>query len=72
MQVHNELIYIGQVVLQGTRIFVPQKLQKRVLDLAHKGHQGIVETKEHLRSKVWHPGVDKEEKISVQRLTSYC
>ena len=39
---------------------VPQKLRRRVLDLAHEGHQGIVKTKERLRSKVWWPGVDKE------------
>ena len=39
---------------------VPRKLRRRVLDLAHKGHQGIVKTKERLRSKVWWPGIDKE------------
>ena len=38
----NELTYLGQVVLQGIRIVIPVKLQKRVLDLAHEGHQGIV------------------------------
>ena len=38
----NELTYLGQVVLRGIRIVIPEKLQKRVLDLAHEGHQGIV------------------------------
>ncbi len=47
----NELTYVGQVVLRGTRIVVPKKLQRRVLDLVHEGHQGIVKTKERLRSK---------------------
>ena len=60
VQVRNELTYIGQVVLRGTRIVIPGKLCKRVLDLAHEGHQGVVKTKERLRSKVWWPGVDKE------------
>lgn len=49
----NELTSVGQVVLRGTRIVVAKKLQRRVLDLAHEGHQGIVKTKERLRSKVW-------------------
>ena len=58
--VSYELACIGQVVLRGTRIVVPRKLRKRVLDLAHQGHQGIVKTKERLRSKVWWPEIDKE------------
>ena len=44
----NELTYLGQVVLQGTRIVIPEKLWNRVLDLSHEGHQGNVKTKEHL------------------------
>ena len=51
--VSHELACIGQVVLRGTRIVVPRKLRKRVLDSAHEGHQGIVKTKERLRSNVW-------------------
>ena len=51
--VSRELTCFGQVVLRGTRIVVPRKFRKRVLDLAHEGHQGIVKTKERLRSNVW-------------------
>ena len=58
--VSHELACIGQIVLRGTRIVVPRKLRRRVLDLAHEGHHGIVKTKERLRSKVWWPGIDKE------------
>ena len=43
---------------------VPRKF-RRVLDLAHEGHQGIVKTKERLRSKVWWPGIEKK----VQRMS---
>ena len=53
----NELTYLGQVVLQGTRIVIPEKLWNRVLDLSHEGHQGNVKTKEHLTSKVWWLGL---------------
>lgn len=58
--VSHESACIGQVVLRGTRILVPRKLKRRVLDLAHEGHQGIVKTKERLTSNVCWPGIDKE------------
>ena len=58
--VRNELTYIGQVILRGTRIVIPNILRKRVLELAHEGRQGVVKMKERLRSKVWWPGVDKD------------
>ena len=60
VMVRNELTFIGQVILRGTRIVIPKVLRSRVLDLAHEGHQGIVKMKERLRSKVWWPGVDKD------------
>lgn len=53
----NELCTIGQLVLRGTRIVLPRSLQSRALALAHEGHLGIVGTKQHLRGKVWWPGM---------------
>ena len=59
--VSEELACIGQVVvLRGTRIVIPRKLRRRVWDLDHEGHKGIVKTKECLRSQVWWPGIDIE------------
>lgn len=55
----NELCVIGYIVLRGTRIVLPQALRARALMLAHEGHLGVVGTKQHLRSKVWWPGIDK-------------
>lgn len=60
MMVRNELTFIGQVILRGTRIVIPKVLRSRVLELAHEGHRGIVKMKERLRSKVWWPGVDSD------------
>lgn len=54
----NELCTIGYLVLRGTRIVLPQVLRTRALALAHEGHLGIVGTKQHLRTKVWWPGMD--------------
>lgn len=39
---------------------IPIEFRERILDLAHEGHQGIVKTKQNLRSKVWWPGMDAE------------
>lgn len=55
----NEHCCIGQLVLRGTRIVVPKVLQPRALALAHEWHLGIVGTKQHIRSKVWWPGMDR-------------
>ena len=43
---------------RGNRIVVPDALQKRVIELAHEGHQGLVKTCSLLRSKVWFPKMD--------------
>ncbi|XP_037572338.1 uncharacterized protein K02A2.6-like [Dermacentor silvarum] len=46
------------LVLRGTRIVLPAQRHTKVLHLAHRGHQGIVNTKQLLREKVWFPGID--------------
>ena len=51
---------MGKIVLRGTRIVVPKKLQGRVIELGHEGHQGMAKIKQRLRTKVWWPGIDKE------------
>ncbi|XP_017304264.1 uncharacterized protein K02A2.6-like [Diaphorina citri] len=53
------------ILLRGRRIVIPQKLQARTLYFAHKGHFGVVRTKQLLRGKVWFPGMNKmiEDKI---------
>ena len=51
--VKDELTCLGKLVLRGSRIVIPEKLRQKVIDLAHEGHQGLVKTKERLRTKVW-------------------
>ena len=58
--VRNELTVLGKLVLRGTRLVIPKKFRRQVLDLAHEGHQGIVKTKQRLRTKVWWPGIDRQ------------
>ena len=57
--VRNELTSVdGNIVLRGNRIVIPDALQKRVIELAHEGHQGLVKTRSLLRSKVLFPKMD--------------
>ena len=58
--VKTELSEVQGVVLRGNRIVMPVKLRTRALELAPEGHQGIVKTKQRLRSKVWWPGIDRD------------
>ena len=58
--VGNELTVLGKLVLRGTRLGIPMKLRKQVLDLAHEDHQGIVKTRQRLSTKVRWPGIDRQ------------
>ncbi|KAK2549441.1 Uncharacterized protein P5673_030116 [Acropora cervicornis] len=57
--VRSELSVANGIRLLGSRIVVPKALQRRVVKISHEGHQGIVKTKQLLRSAVWFPGMDR-------------
>jgi hypothetical protein len=59
VSVFTELSYIEGIVMRGNWMVIPKKLRKRVVDICHKGHMGIVNTKQLLRSKVWFRGIDR-------------
>ena len=48
----DELTCQGKLVLRGSRIVIPEKLRQHVMDIAHEGYQGMMKTKERLRTKV--------------------
>uniref|UniRef100_A0A182HGW4 Uncharacterized protein n=1 Tax=Anopheles arabiensis TaxID=7173 RepID=A0A182HGW4_ANOAR len=56
----EELGMIGEMVIRGNKLVVPDTLRKRMLDLAHEGHPGESVMKRRLRNRVWWPGMDKE------------
>ena len=52
--------------MKGSRIVLPQKMQRRALILAHEGHQGVVRAKARLREKVWWERMDKDVEAFVR------
>lgn len=56
----KELGVIKDIVVREDRIILPQKLRQRALEIAHRGHPGIVAMRRNLREKVWWPCMDRD------------
>ena len=67
-RVASELSCTGDgIILRGSQILVPHALRARVVLLAHRGHQGIVQTKRLIRSRLWFPGIDAQVEQAVRQ-----
>lgn len=66
--IKTELTVLDNLILCGSTIVIPTSLQQETLHLAHKGHQGIVKTKQLLHEKVCWPGIDQ----AVERMICTC
>lgn len=49
---HELTVTENKLLLRGTQLILPKQLRRETLRLAHRGHQGIVKTKQALRTKV--------------------
>ena len=56
----GQIMCVREHLLRCTRIVVPRLLRDMVVQLAHEGHLGIVQTKHWLCSNVWWLGMDKD------------
>lgn len=65
--VKDELWTAGQMLMRGNRIVLPELLREHEAESGHKRHQGIVGTKNRLRSKVWWPEIDKMVERKVKK-----
>lgn len=55
----TELCFQGNILLRGSRMYIPPSLQLKALKLAHEGHPGMSQMKRRLRLKYWWPNMDK-------------
>ncbi|CAB4028823.1 Transposon Tf2-9 poly, partial [Paramuricea clavata] len=53
--VRHEITSVTGVLLRGHRLIIPISLRNRTLALVHRGHLGIVKTKQNLRTKQLSP-----------------
>ena len=66
--VRNQLTIVNDVLMVNEKIVIPPSLRQDILQVAHEGHQGIVRTKQRLRTKVWWPGMN----AAVEDFVSSC
>ena len=64
----EELSVYKGLILRDHRLIIPSELQRKVIEIAHLSHQGIVKTKQCIREKVWFPGIDKQ----VEQIVKSC
>ena len=67
-QVLKELCQKRGLVLRNNCIVIPDVMCPSILQLAHEGHQCITKVKQHLRQRVWWPGMD----LQVERYVREC
>ncbi|XP_039443104.1 uncharacterized protein K02A2.6-like [Culex pipiens pallens] len=56
----KELGILDGIVVRDDRIVLPASLRPKALDIAHRGHPGIVSMRRRLRENVWWPYMDRD------------
>ncbi|XP_062557365.1 uncharacterized protein LOC134222239 [Armigeres subalbatus] len=56
----KELGVINGIVVRNDRIVLPSKLRTQALDIAHRGHPGVVSMRRSLRENLWWPYMDRD------------
>lgn len=64
--IRNELTLEENIILRGSRVFVPEKFREFIMDELHSAHQGISAIKSLARSHVWWPGIDRDLEAKVR------
>ncbi|UYV81812.1 K02A2.6-like [Cordylochernes scorpioides] len=64
----NEISVHKDCLLWGSKVIIPERLRKDILNLLHDTHIGIVGTKALARGLCWWPKMDKD----IERMISSC
>ena len=64
----NKLTIEEDCLLRGIQVIVPPNLHKRMLELFHESHLGVVKMNALARSHVWWPEIDK----ALEEVTKHC
>ncbi|KAI2666998.1 Retrovirus-related Pol polyprotein from transposon 17.6 [Labeo rohita] len=59
-QVRAELYLVGDLLMKGDRIVIPQTLRGEILHKLHEGHQGIPKCHARAQASVWWPGISAQ------------
>ena len=58
-EIKHDLSVVNGVVCRGSCVVVSIALQKRVVELSHRAHQGVSKAKHFLRTFCWFSGMDR-------------
>ena len=67
-----EFSVVDGILMRGSRIVIPQSLQKEMLDKLHTGHQGITKCRNRARQSVWWPGLSTQLEELVNNCETCC
>nr|XP_039268356.1 uncharacterized protein K02A2.6-like [Styela clava] len=57
---HELSVWNDVCLARGSRAIIPSQLRKRVLEMAHSGHPGMVRMKQRCRENVWWPRLNAQ------------
>ncbi|KAL0150323.1 hypothetical protein M9458_054431, partial [Cirrhinus mrigala] len=66
-QVRAELYLVGDLLMKGDRIVIPQTLRGEILHKLHEGHQAISKCRARAQASVWWPGISAQIRETVDR-----
>lgn len=67
--VREQLSVQANILFQGEKIVVPERLRANIIQLAHETHQGISRTTSVIRDRYWWPRMNQEVKSKIEHCT---
>ena len=55
----TEITEAEGIMLREERNIVPEEMRRRVVQIAHEGHLGVIKTKQLIKETMWFPNIQK-------------